>query len=158
MAAPLSRRRTPTRDHVRTMRPVSSGRQALISQHSTRRVVPARLSPEIQAGVQPQALSPCLTDRPNPISVENGKAKITTMILCNNTFKLMHYPGGGRFLDRRRHDHHSPRRSEQGHRRDGAVAQLGERRVRNAKVRGSIPLGSTTPRLVQGREFVFGSG
>jgi hypothetical protein len=26
----------------------------------------------------------------------------------------------------------------------GAVAQLGERRVRNAKVRGSIPLGSTT--------------
>jgi hypothetical protein len=30
--------------------------------------------------------------------------------------------------------------------REGAVAQLGERRVRNAKVRGSIPLGSTTPR------------
>ena len=28
----------------------------------------------------------------------------------------------------------------------GAVAQLGERRVRNAKVRGSIPLGSTIPR------------
>ena len=27
----------------------------------------------------------------------------------------------------------------------GAVAQLGERRVRNAKVRGSTPLGSTTP-------------
>ena len=27
--------------------------------------------------------------------------------------------------------------------RHGAVAQLGERRVRNAKVRGSIPLGST---------------
>ena len=27
--------------------------------------------------------------------------------------------------------------------RSGAVAQLGERRVRNAKVRGSIPLGST---------------
>src|ERR1051325_7871374 len=27
----------------------------------------------------------------------------------------------------------------------GAVAQLGERRVRNAKVRGSIPLGSTIP-------------
>src|SRR5579864_2560908 len=27
--------------------------------------------------------------------------------------------------------------------RNGAVAQLGERRVRNAKVRGSIPLGST---------------
>jgi hypothetical protein len=27
--------------------------------------------------------------------------------------------------------------------REGAVAQLGERRVRNAKVRGSIPLGST---------------
>jgi hypothetical protein len=26
---------------------------------------------------------------------------------------------------------------------DGAVAQLGERRVRNAEVRGSIPLGST---------------
>ena len=25
----------------------------------------------------------------------------------------------------------------------GAVAQLGERRVRNAEVRGSIPLGST---------------
>ena len=29
-------------------------------------------------------------------------------------------------------------------RRNGAVAQLGERRVRNAKVRGSTPLGSTT--------------
>ena len=29
--------------------------------------------------------------------------------------------------------------------RNGAVAQLGERRVRNAKVRGSIPLGSTNP-------------
>src|SRR5437667_4750967 len=28
---------------------------------------------------------------------------------------------------------------------NGAVAQLGERRVRNAKVRGSIPLGSTNP-------------
>src|SRR4051812_7646044 len=28
-------------------------------------------------------------------------------------------------------------------RMNGAVAQLGERRVRNAKVRGSIPLGST---------------
>ena len=28
----------------------------------------------------------------------------------------------------------------------GAVAQMGERRVRNAKVRGSIPLGSTKPR------------
>ena len=27
----------------------------------------------------------------------------------------------------------------------GVVAQLGERRVRNAKVRGSNPLGSTTP-------------
>ena len=27
----------------------------------------------------------------------------------------------------------------------GAVAQLGERRVRNAEVGGSIPLGSTTP-------------
>ena len=27
---------------------------------------------------------------------------------------------------------------------DGAVAQMGERRVRNAKVRGSIPLGSTS--------------
>jgi hypothetical protein len=27
----------------------------------------------------------------------------------------------------------------------GAVAQLGERRVRNAEVRGSIPLGSTIP-------------
>jgi hypothetical protein len=30
-------------------------------------------------------------------------------------------------------------------RRFGAVAQLGERRVRNAEVRGSIPLGSTNP-------------
>ena len=29
----------------------------------------------------------------------------------------------------------------------GAVAQLGERRVRNAEVRGSIPLGSTNPLL-----------
>ena len=28
--------------------------------------------------------------------------------------------------------------------RIGAVAQLGERRVRNAEVRGSIPLGSTS--------------
>src|SRR5450755_3811473 len=28
---------------------------------------------------------------------------------------------------------------------DGAVAQLGERRVRNAEVRGSTPLGSTSP-------------
>ena len=28
----------------------------------------------------------------------------------------------------------------------GAVAQLGERRVRNAEVRGSIPLGSTNAR------------
>ena len=27
----------------------------------------------------------------------------------------------------------------------GAVAQLGERDVRNVEVRGSIPLGSTTP-------------
>src|SRR5207249_225684 len=34
---------------------------------------------------------------------------------------------------------HSPRRL-------GAVAQLGERRVRNAEVRGSIPLGSTIAR------------
>ena len=33
-------------------------------------------------------------------------------------------------------------------RRNGAVAQLGERRVRNAKVRGSTPLGSTTPLFV----------
>jgi hypothetical protein len=32
----------------------------------------------------------------------------------------------------------------QGRRLDGAVAQLGERRVRNAEVRGSNPLGSTT--------------
>lgn len=31
-----------------------------------------------------------------------------------------------------------------GRRLDGAVAQLGERRVRNAEVRGSNPLGSTT--------------
>lgn len=29
--------------------------------------------------------------------------------------------------------------------RDGAVAQLGERRVRNAKVEGSIPFSSTNP-------------
>ena len=29
----------------------------------------------------------------------------------------------------------------------GAVAQLGERRVRNAEVRGSIPLSSTTQRF-----------
>ena len=33
----------------------------------------------------------------------------------------------------------------------GAVAQLGERRVRNAKVRGSIPLGSTNHLL----RFIF---
>src|SRR5712692_1173135 len=44
---------------------------------------------------------------------------------------------------------HSPPRPETGRQRqfierNGAVAQLGERRVRNAKVRGSIPLGSTT--------------
>ena len=31
----------------------------------------------------------------------------------------------------------------------GAVAQLGERRVRNAKVRGSIPLGSTMSTSMQ---------
>ena len=40
----------------------------------------------------------------------------------------------------------SPRGTIQGPRRRpwcGAVAQLGERRVRNAKVRGSTPLGST---------------
>src|SRR5205823_3848659 len=50
----------------------------------------------------------------------------------------------GAMLDRVRYDHHSPRRSTWPvETRDGAVAQLGERRVRNAKVRGSIPLGST---------------
>src|SRR5206468_1730686 len=32
---------------------------------------------------------------------------------------------------------------------DGAVAQLGERRVRNAKVEGSIPFRSTRPSLTQ---------
>ena len=41
---------------------------------------------------------------------------------------------------------------------DGAVAQLGERRVRNAKVSGSIPLGSTIPgprlRVVSSAEVV----
>src|SRR5713101_2288704 len=36
------------------------------------------------------------------------------------------------------------RRRADSSRKDGAVAQLGERRVRNAKVRGSIPLGSTS--------------
>ena len=38
----------------------------------------------------------------------------------------------------------------------GAVAQLGERRVRNAEVRGSIPLGSTNAppkRLYAGDTF-----
>jgi hypothetical protein len=30
----------------------------------------------------------------------------------------------------------------------GAVAQLGERRVRNAEVEGSIPFGSTIPDIV----------
>jgi hypothetical protein len=39
--------------------------------------------------------------------------------------------------------------------RDGAVAQLGERRVRNAKVRGSIPLGSTRPRASDQVTTVF---
>jgi hypothetical protein len=34
----------------------------------------------------------------------------------------------------------------------GAVAQLGERRVRNAKVRGSIPLGSTNTPSTEVRE------
>src|SRR5205085_7171553 len=37
----------------------------------------------------------------------------------------------------------APRPAKGGDGRHGAVAQLGERRVRNAKVRGSIPLGST---------------
>ena len=44
--------------------------------------------------------------------------------------------------------------------RNGAVAQLGERRVRNAKVRGSIPLGSTKlglPRQVLTVFFVPGA-
>lgn len=36
-----------------------------------------------------------------------------------------------------------PARRTHSLRRLGAVAQLGERRVRNAEVRGSIPLGST---------------
>src|SRR5437016_13750607 len=36
----------------------------------------------------------------------------------------------------------------------GAVAQLGERLVRNEEVRGSIPLGSTTPRRRLGRTLV----
>ena len=37
------------------------------------------------------------------------------------------------------------RAAARGFGRIGAVAQLGERRVRNAEVRGSIPLGSTKP-------------
>ena len=44
-------------------------------------------------------------------------------------------------------EHIPPRDAErpvQGPLRHGAVAQMGERRVRNAEVRGSIPLGSTT--------------
>ena len=49
----------------------------------------------------------------------------------------------GASLDTQQHDHHSPPRPQGGDGRHGAVAQLGERRVRNAKVRGSIPLGST---------------
>ena len=36
----------------------------------------------------------------------------------------------------------------------GAVAQLGERLVRNEEVRGSIPLGSTTPSRLLGRAMV----
>ena len=34
-------------------------------------------------------------------------------------------------------------------RQDGVVAQLGERSVRNAKVGGSIPPGSTKPELIE---------
>jgi hypothetical protein len=57
-------------------------------------------------------------------------------------------------LDRRGGDPHSPAlRAAQtggaGNKAHGAVAQLGERRVRNAKVRGSIPLGSTIPPRVR---------
>ena len=41
--------------------------------------------------------------------------------------------------------------------RDGAVAQLGERRNGIAKVRGSIPLGSTIPFLIAGLTAEFAS-
>ena len=44
-----------------------------------------------------------------------------------------------------RHRHHLVRAEKRGFKRLGAVAQLGERRVRNAEVGGSSPLGSTTP-------------
>src|SRR5438094_207904 len=51
---------------------------------------------------------------------------------------------GGK-LDTTRSDHHNSAAPGDGNNAiNGAVAQLGERRVRNAKVRGSIPLGSTT--------------
>ena len=40
----------------------------------------------------------------------------------------------------------------------GPAARLGERRVRNAEVRGSNPLGSTTPDSSIGRTPDFGSG
>jgi hypothetical protein len=54
---------------------------------------------------------------------------------------------GGGALDSLRPLPHIPARPVPGQRREsgriGAVAQLGERRVRNAEVRGSIPLGST---------------
>ena|GEM_PF-7073436 len=39
----------------------------------------------------------------------------------------------------------------------GAVAQLGERDVRNVEVRGSIPLGSTTKRRGFAAAFTFAS-
>ena len=58
----------------------------------------------------------------------------------------------GAMLDRVRDDGHSPRSAH------GAVAQLGERRVRNAKVRGSIPLGSTIPRTIHRSNFMPLSG
>ena len=38
----------------------------------------------------------------------------------------------------------------------GAVAQLGERLVRNEEVRGSIPLSSTTPCRFFRKKFLFG--
>src|SRR5215472_4200471 len=67
---------------------------------------------------------------------------------------LNHPPGRALRLVSRAHDRTGPRLTRrstitivrgapQGASSAGAVAQLGERRVRNAKVRGSIPLGST---------------
>src|SRR5205085_12664421 len=65
---------------------------------------------------------------------------------CPGELRISIRPGAA--LDTPGGDHHKSAAPALGCRHaqvllNGAVAQLGERRVRNAKVRGSIPLGST---------------